>query len=125
MTPERSQQHPSKNIAGLFFSSSDMEIGAEKETEGEAETEDVKGALDTEFDTEVEEGTAEFFFSTRSTDVFDLCIRWVALSHIWIKKFKPPQKQSQKTKTARKERQDKVNQFRRKNQPIKERRLRF
>ena len=38
-------------------------------------TEDVKEALDPEFDTEVAGGTAEFFFSTRSTDVFDLCIR--------------------------------------------------
>lgn len=75
MTPERSQQQPSKNIAGLFFSSSDMGIGAERETDGEAETEDVKGALDPEFDTEDAGKTAEFFFSTRSTDVFDLCIR--------------------------------------------------
>lgn len=72
MTPERSQQQPSKNIAGLFFSSSNMGIGAGEETDGEAETEDVKGALDPE---EVAGGTAEFFFSTRSTDVFDLCIR--------------------------------------------------
>lgn len=75
MTPERSQQQPSKNIAGLFFSSSDMGIGAGEETDGEAETEDVKGALDPESETEVAGGTAEFFFSTRSTDVFDLCIR--------------------------------------------------
>ena len=54
-----------------------MGIGAGRETEPdeEAETEDVKDALDPEFDTEDAEETAEFFFSTRSTDVFDLCIR--------------------------------------------------
>ena len=75
MTPERSQQQPSKNIAGLFFSSSDMGIGAGRETDGEAETEDVKDEPDPEFDTEDAGETAEFFFSTRSTDVFDLCIR--------------------------------------------------
>lgn len=77
MTPERSQQQPSKNIAGLFFSSSDMGIGAgrETETDEEAETEDVKDEPDPEFDTEDAGRTAEFFFSTRSTDVFDLCIR--------------------------------------------------
>ena len=75
MTPERSQQQPSKNIAGLFFSSSDIGIGTGNETGGEAETEGEKDVLDTEFDTKVTGGTAEFFFSTRSTDVFDLCIR--------------------------------------------------